>query len=426
MGLFVNIKKQDFKKNEEILKKQRKNDEKKLFFDKKNSHKNKKRTLKFKFFNFSVTISNRFFILILIIFGCFLFLLIFINKENFYPKKVINWLKYSFLSLENGTSFPISISGQKVTNGNFLLIGKDVVMISDNSVMVFNHKAKKIYHGNHRFSNPVLTDGGQNFLTYDLYGKSFEINNKLEVIKSDKLEQNIVCAAVCDSGVYGVVTETKGYLSKMIIYSQKGEPIYEYDFADCLISHLCLNKQGNSASAVGLCSKDGMMKSAMYVFDFKQEKPKCFFEYDDVAFLETKFLQNGDLFAIGDKLACSIKTCGSKTDYKYDNKFLKSFDINEKGTALALTSGSNQTDSELHILRPNAELKRKIPTNSAANSVAYNGSIIAGLSDEKIVTYSENGKQLKQFDVKKDVKNIKITGRRLYLQCLNEIRILEI
>jgi hypothetical protein len=400
------------------------------FFSSKKSekitNKHKKKTFDFKFLNFRIKFQRRILNLALIILSCFFILTISINKANFAPNRVLSWLRYSFLSFESGGSFPISISGHRVKNSNFLLLGKDAVLLSDSSVMVFGHNAKNLYNNHHRLSNPILATGGWNILSYDLFGKSFEIDNKIGMIKSGELEENAMCAAICDAGTYGFVTEAKGYLSKMLIYSPDGNQIYEYDFADCLVGHLCINKNGNLAAAVGVCSQNGRMRSCIYLFDFKSEKPKCFFEYEDIAFFDIKFLSNGGVIAVGDKLTCALKIGGEKTDYGYENKILKRFDMSDKGVTLALASGANQTDDEVHVLNSYAKLYKNFAVNLGAESMAYNGEVIAVLSDEKVVTYSKNGKQQKQFDVGKDVKNIKISGRQLYMLCLNEIRVLEI
>jgi hypothetical protein len=289
--------------------------------------------------------------------------------------------------------------------------------------MIFSDTTKKLNDIQHSFSTPMLKLGKKNILFYDLHGKNFQIVKNLNDASTGNLDENIITAAISPNGIYGFITETNGYFSKMSIFSKDKEQIYKYYFSNDFINVLALNKDGDLAAVVGISAENGRMKSTLYVFDCHSPTPKLKYEFLDTVFEDIKFLSNGNVVAVGDKLTTVVDIFAAvKNDYPYNDMPLTSFEIcKDHGAVLSLAADYNKGNCKLAILGRDGHPNQEISTDLTVKSVSYDGSHVAALDEKQVTAFNIHGKKLGTWDTACHTQQLRLHSANCYLLGVSEI-----
>jgi hypothetical protein len=346
-----------------------------------------------------------------------------INKGILAPDKFLNWLQGTNSSATEATGFPIKFDDKKVAAGNFLIMNENLVTVSNTSLMIFSGAAKKLNEIQHSFSNPMLKLGEKNILFYDLRGKNFQIVKNLNDVSTGNLEENIITAAISSNGIYGFITETNGYFSKMSIFSKNKEQIYKYYFSNDFINGLALNKDGDLAAVVGISAENGRMKSTLYVFDYHSSTPKLKYEFPDTIFEAIEFLSNGNVVAVGNKLTTVVDVfAATRYDHSYKDMPLTSFEIyKDHGAVLSLATNYNKGNCKLEVLGLDGHPNQEIFTNLNIKSVSCNGSHVAALSEKQVTIFNIRGEKLNTWNTICHTQQLRLCSGNCYLLGESEI-----
>ncbi len=368
---------------------------------------------------------------LLILLACVLFLLIWFNRENLRPDRVISWVQEGLLGLSQGEGYPVSITGDQVASGNFQLMGQDVVAVSDTSISILNSSAKELANRQHSFGTPVLKVEGSTALLYNQGGKGLQIETRSKTLAKETLEENILAAAVSSSNLYAVATETQGYLSKLSVARQGSggyETFYRYYFSEYYVTDLALNHDGTRAAAIGIAASGGAMQSAVYLFDFQAEQPHAQtepdFVFEGATLYSVHFLVNGRLLVVGDQCASVINPAtGEKTDFHYGGRTLVTYGFNaEDGAVLALSASGDGHSCQI-VLLDNAGQTSEFATDVSAESVSRSNNMIAVLSNGVIYGYSTAGAPQGEWQVGADAKKILLSSPQFaYVLGISELR----
>ncbi|MDR3178904.1 MAG: DUF5711 family protein [Oscillospiraceae bacterium] len=352
--------------------------------------------------------------MILIFSFCLIFIFFFSKIENFMPQKIVESIQDTIASMGNGSGFPIKVTGSRINCKNFKILNKDILVLSDTSLVCYNKTAKKILNKPHGFESPVLKCAGNKALIYNLHGSDYKIETKCANILTNNLTENIISGDICESGKYAFATEGKECLSKLVIFSEKMNEIFTYYFSDCYVNNIALSNNGNLAAVSGVCSEKGKFKSLIYVFEMTLEKEKFKFECDDTIFLDISFLSDKKLVAVGDKKTLFINTSlGEQKDFDYEDKPLTSFDINSKaGVILSLANKSDFTECNILKLNNKGEIITSIQSQMNVFALSHNDEVIALLGDGKFNVYSKLGKIICSSSIDRDIKRVQLLSSR--------------
>lgn len=355
----------------------------------------------------------------------FFSVIIFVNREKFSPDYIGTFFADSFAESSFGPGFPRKINGSKLSCENFKVIDKDVVLLSDLSLTTLNSSAGEMLQKQHSYQNPMLKTCGTRAIIYDLGGKNLEVTSKSKTLHTASTDYNIISADISNYGTFAVVTEAKGFLAQLTVFSKDSRSVYyRYNFANHYITDVAISEDGRSAAVCGATARDGSVVSSVYVFDYSREEPWVKFDYSDNMFIRLEYLSNGNVVAIGDKLVSVISPSrGSHEDYSYDNKNIVGFDVNKKdGVLLALSLSEDGTNTYMVLIGQTGKLEKSFHTEHSVKAVSFSHHKSAALSYGKVYVYNFSGHLLNSFDVGVDTKNIRLfSGKELYTLGLTEV-----
>ena len=371
---------------------------------------------------------------LLILAVCAVFLLVWVNRENLAPDRVVSWVEDQFLGMSVGEGYPTGIVGSQVLDGNVQMMDDDLAVLSDTSLVVLNDTAKELINRQHSFGLPAMKVGGTNVLVYNLGGKGIQLESKAKSLYKATLSENVLTGAIAPNGVYAVVTESQGYMSALSVYSaqystkMEDDLLYQYYFSEYYITDVALSSDGKTAAAVGIASNAGAIQSALYLFHFDKEEPSVFLEFTDNLLIDVEFLNNGNLAVVGNNGMAVVTAGGDKKEVQFDRKTLATFCINPSGgVVLALSNTEDGRDCELILVDESGAEKSRAQTNSKIISVDYRGNIIAALHDGIIDVYTLDGKMKGSENAGNDAKVVKLASeQKAYVLGISEIRLVSL
>lgn len=293
-------------------------------------------------------------------------------------------------ALEEREGFPASISGTNVTAGNFHTMEKELVYVSDTSVVRLNQKAEAVYERSHSYYHPISQISGEYLMVYNVGSNGFRIDNKKETIRNDEAANTIMAADVAENGRYAVVTETKGYPSYLEVYLEDGTLQYKYSFSNCYVTDISLSKDGSHAAVIGVSANEGELISQVYLFDFNNETPLAIAEFSGTLLMDVEYCSDGRALAVGDNLIGSVTDNGEKTEYSYGNMQLAAYDFNENRALVALSPYDSVTSSKMVVVNSKGEEVAVQNCSETMTSVSLYGDTMAALSGQKVYSYSVN------------------------------------
>ncbi len=349
-----------------------------------------------------------------------LFVVIGLNIQNLSPSNIVNWVQGSILGMNHGSGFPCEIVGSKVDANNFAIFDNDISYTSDTSFVALNKSAAEDVNRQHSFSNPIYKSTNNYALIYNLGTKSFQLEKKSKTVLKANLDNNIICGSVSQNGKCAFITGSNDYLSEMVVLSSKNGEVkeeYKYYFSEYYITNVAISSDGKSGVACGIYSDAGVLKSAVYIFNFNSETPKEIIEYNDNMIIDLQYGSNGKAVAIFDKSASIINT-SKKThvDYSYENKSLLCYEIQDGIISLALSETSTGGSGKVVVLDLSGNQRAMIDTDVKVLSVSSYGNKIAILSDSQVYEYTSGGSKRNSFKVSGDSKKIKLAkNNKLYI-----------
>lgn len=373
--------------------------------------------------------SNRIMKVALILLGCMMLVICMNNIEKCAPSNVLSYIFESFQGAGVGGGYPAKIEGNKVINGNLNIIDNDVSILSDTSFEIMNKYAKKIVSKKHTLANPMIKISGSKAILYDIGGRNVQIESQTGTIYKFQTENDIISADLSANGEYITATYSNGYIGEIIAYTSRNIEKYRYYFSDYYITDVSISKDGKSAIASGVSSKNGKLQSALYIFNFNRETPKKVYEYEDNFIFKTQYFADERIVAIGDK-SISFTNYKSKTknDFDYEDKNLTNYKINPKlGVTISLSSTNDNRNCDVIVFNTNGKQKTFIETDLKVDSISFNNDIVAILSDSHIYEYTYKPRLKGQCFCGMDSKKIELISSKLaYVLGTSELRKLKL
>lgn len=362
---------------------------------------------------------------VLIIIVLFVVMLFAFGGDRFSIHNITNFINYGIFNRNNEEKFPLDIKGENITAGNFVRKGQDVCYSSDTKTQVLNNYGRSVYSVQHAFIRPALTATADKTLVYNLGGTAYQIIEKDGKVFSGEAEDNIICAAINNKGVYALVTQSGGYLSKLYVYDDEQNQLYAYSFADYYVTSVSLSDSGRQAVVSGVSALDGVSIASVYVLDFTKDSPKYFSEYQGDIIYEVRYLNDDHACAIGNTAAYSVNTSnGSAETYPYEGRALTAFDINTDTATYTLALSSSGDGRNCDIVSFNASGKAEKSFNIDERIIGlstYKGRV-ALLNTDKVMLYGKDGAHLNDKALSSDPHAVVMyTASDVYVLCTGYI-----
>lgn len=361
---------------------------------------------------------------------CMVAVIVAASWNHIAPEKLLGNLEAGMLSNGKGGNYPVGIVGTSVDNGNFSMLMDNISYVSDTSFVAINDTAKEVFNRQLSYTAPIHINNGEYSLIYNLGGKGYQVDTTRETALKEQTEDNIITADITQKGVLAIVTEDKGYLSKLTVYNADNSQKYSYSFSEYYVTGVSVNEDGNSAVVIGASTENGTITSAVYVLDFKKQEPTAVLKFTDNLIYRVKFFDNGSIGCIGeDALEIISSNYTDFKEYSYNGSMLTQFKIDTgSGVALSLSRSADGRSCDLVYINKYGDVVSETSTGMKISGMDVYGDKIAVLSYGSVYVFSRSGKK---YDVELsagvDAKAIVLASEsKAYLLAVSEIRVIDL
>lgn len=341
------------------------------------------------------------------------------------PDKLLNNIQKN-LSGQVGDDYPTFISGTKISDANFKYGNNHLNYVSDTSLICLNKSAGKVVDRPISFSQPALKISGQNILTYNIDGTGYQIDTIGNTLVKNEVENSIIQGDITDSGTYGFITKTDGYLSALVVFNSKNEQIYKYSFADYYATSFSIDKSGTKAAVTTVSTKDGDFKTVIYILDFSKDEPISMIEESDFLAYDCTFMDNESVAVVGNNRALMVKSNFSDVEkYDYEGLTLTAYQFDRtQGGVISLSPSSDGGNCHIVYLSKNGELNKIKDTEYRVSDIDIYGGKIAILCDGGFTAFiTTNGEDAGTIDSGIDAQSISMYSENsIYILGVSEIR----
>ncbi len=357
-------------------------------------------------------------------------MLLWFNRQNLAPDRVMEWVQDRVVGIGVGDGFPQTIAGTVVEPKNFLSVNRELVMVSDTDLSIYNSTAKILASRQHSFSEPVMKTNGSRTLIYNLGGTGYQIESRSKTVAKKNTGENIFAGALSENGHYAFATQAEGYSGKLTAYKPDGKAKFQYWFADYYPTSIALDPSGNHAAVTTISARDGGLTSAVYLLDFDKEGAvEPFAAYTENMMLDAYWSPDGTVSAIGDKMTAVINTSAkSKVNYDYQGMQLSAYTVDSGRTALSLTAFDSAASSRLVVLGSDGKELASISVPGEVRSVSLYGDTVAALADGKVHAYAAvGGNSVATVDAGSDAKAVALASEsKAYVLGISELRYVDL
>lgn len=328
---------------------------------------------------------------------CAVFVALFLIFEAILPAGVIQTIS-NYTSLLGTGSYPISLSGTKTYNT--VTMGNYYYHLSDTHFSAFSNAGKKLFSEPHGFEKPVLTVSKGKSLIYDQGGKELQIFDLKGLENVITTENEIISAAISDSGNFSIVTYSDEYASAVSVYNKKNKIFYEWFSAEDTVNAVAMSGNGKKIAVATYKSASGIFSSKVNIINCtsKSATPLHTKNYENTVVYGLKSTDNGRFCVVKADGVDSIKWSDFKTnEYKSDYTVSK-FRVNTSSNVAVFCRESDNTDNTIVIFSKKGKVKYTVKYKGIINDIQVKGSNIYCINDSQILILDFNGKITRTMD----------------------------
>lgn len=338
------------------------------------------------------------------------------------PESLAQWVRFSDSS---ASDFECEISGTSVPEKNFCIFGSGVMYLSDTSVVQLSKNGEKDFLSQHSFTNPIIKSSEKYAVAFNEGGSDFRIfSDKKEEFRAEQ-GTSITDCSINDLGIYGIISDQTGYLSKLFVYNKNNELIYSYSFNDFYAVCVSISPDGAKAVVGAVNTVSGQMVSKIYLLDFMKTEPLYVFTYTDQIIYDAEFVDDDKCAVVTDSLL-SVIYCdsGKEIPFSFSSKALTSYSLSfGEDIVLSLSHSGDMRDCEIVTIDTKGNEKGRFDTKLKVYSLDVCKDRIAVLSGSMLYLKNAYGDSFGEWDVGSDAKNVLIPQEKTaYILGVSQVR----
>lgn len=325
-------------------------------------------------------------------------------------------VKTYFMSLGSGDGYPYEISAGKVKS---ITVNKsNLNLLLDDKTLTLTSSAKEIMPKSHTYSNPVMKTKGSKMIVFDLDSGKFRVQRGSDIVCEEKLDKNIMAAAIGAKGNYAVATYGNDVQAVLRVYERTGKEKFTWNFSDERVTDIDLSPNGKFVAVAAIKATNGEMSSKLYVFNLSTaDNYIACFDYKGTTLLRVNYIKGNNIVAVGDNLKSYIKNNTNKQeDMKFNSDKLHNYCVSEDGSsAIAFSKYGSSSLSSLSFYSNTNKERFTVDFDKEIRGVNTDGKYIAVLFDSEVKTFNKRGKQVGTIYFSGEPKSVTVDGSRTYV-----------
>ena len=324
------------------------------------------------------------------VFGCVIAIVLagILVLQTLMPAGVIQTLT-NFVATAGSGSYPIAVSGGETLS--VIPIGNYYYVLTDTHISAYSSAGKELFSQSHGFEKPVVVASVARALVYGEGTQEYMIFDPSGLKTTAETENEIICGAVSDSGVYALVTYSSNYASQVNVYSKHHDEVYKWFSAVDTVNGVSLSSNGKKLAVATYNSSSGVFKSTFNILNYKSATPEFTQTYDNTLIYGIKDCNKSSVAVIKSNGVDFVKWHNKNvTPYKEDYS-ISFFRQSSSYNVAVFNRESDSTDNKIVLLSKSGNLKYTVKYSGAINDICVKGRNIYCLSDTGITVLDFEG-----------------------------------
>lgn len=321
-------------------------------------------------------------------------LLVVLIFETILPAGIVQTV--SNITAVAGTgSYPISVAGSETLNT--VAVGNYYYVLTDTNFSAYTNSGKELFNDTHGFEKPVLAVSKGRTLLYDQGGKFVYIYDLRKRVNTVETKNNIITAAISDSGNFAIGTYSDNYASAVSVYNKWYKLIYEWFSAEDTINHVAVSSSGKKLAVATFNSVSGVFNSKVNIINYKSATPENSKSYNGSIIYS---LDNyGSRFSVVKSNGIDFIKWSNFKIREYNNDYSVS-KIRSCGSAIVAVfcRESDKTDNRIAILSKGGKARHTVNYKGIINDIRVKGSNIYCINDTEATVLNFDGEILGTVD----------------------------
>ncbi len=273
-------------------------------------------------------------------------------------------------------------------------IGHTYYVLTNTRLYAFANNGKKILSEAHGFEDPVLKTSKTRALLFSQSGTVAELYNLQGKKLSVETEENIVAAAVSDTGAFALVTRADTYASAVLVYDKKGNLLYEWDSATDTVNSVEIAPNGKKIAVSTFNASSGKYTSEICILNLDSVTPAWSETVTEGLVYELN-ASGGGFYAVSQNRVRFIHWSKGKLA-DVENEYRMNFFRENGGSAVAVfTRASDKTDNRIVLLSSKGAVKSSFEWKGEISDIQVANGHIYCMSDTTVMLFGNDGEVLR-------------------------------
>ena len=227
---------------------------------------------------------------------------------------------------------------------------KNMAYIGKMGLVVMDKKGKEKFSVNMVLDSPSIAVSDKKLAFAPKGKKTVFVVNSSGKVTDFNTDDEIINLKLSDSGKIVAITNKKTYNGSAIVYSQRGDPLFEWDSGTCNLLDASLSPDGRKLAVSVIYTGGTSLECSVMLFDIeKSETPYAEKSTGDNFISSISWQDNNTLVIIGDKKMCALNGKGAdKWEFDYEGRQLAAFCAEDKNN-IAIALGHSSLDKEYTV-----------------------------------------------------------------------------
>ncbi len=268
----------------------------------------------------------------------------------------------------DAVSYPTDVSQ------SFTLYRQGLAVAGNTSVTLFTATGRQVLSKSIQYQNPVAVGSGKYLLVYELGGTQYSLYNSYGQIYAGRAESPLQGAAVSESGMYALVTQSAQSPSVVELYDSDFDPVARYPYPDAYVTDLALNAKGSRLAVLTSAAEGGSFATRLHLYQPGEEGELAAADMRAGLGLRCAFTETGAVAVLCSAGVYFVSDRGTlETEYAFHGQTVACADVNGSGCAVVLKKSGNSAENEIIVFDKSGKMMYNNKTVEKADAIALCG-----------------------------------------------------
>ena len=300
---------------------------------------------------------------------------------------------------------------------SFTLYRKGLAVASRTSVSVFTATGKQAVSKIISYQNPIAVGSGRYLLVYEMGGTQYSLYNSYSQIHTGKTDRTILGAAVSESGMYALITESEEYTTEVSLYNSHFSLVNRYNKKG-YVMNVALNANGSRIALLVSDSVNGRYETELEIYKPGESTSEAAVHVSSSVGLSCEFTSSGAISVLcGDGIGFYSQKGTLLSVFDFEGGAISGADLNEYGAALCLTSSAVSKENRLLAFDKNGKIVYNRVESGDIKQIARVGNSLYLLKAETLERLNIQSGKLLQFSCVTEQRRILAVNEEDVLLC---------